>query len=185
MDTCPFMVPLIPLFWTSGDVFSGFQNQWSALFTHGKVACDEHLMCHLLTFLMASMAAGRCFPQKAFLGRTQDPFFVKFWRTSVLFLIPLFWTSGNVFPGFQSQGSLSLACFLTYLQWLSWIHLMCKTYWPLDGQHGSYVSLVHVGWICVSKQLISKNVLLGGTKIYITSYQDLCTVSLVFLDSLR
>ena len=30
----------------------------------------------------------------------------KIWRTSVLFvgpLIPLFWTSGDVYPGFQSQ----------------------------------------------------------------------------------
>ena len=37
-----------------------------------------------------------------------------FWRTQVLFLgppIPLFWASGDVCPGFQSQGG-SLACFL-------------------------------------------------------------------------
>ena len=27
MDTCPFVGPLIPLFWTSGDVFSGLQSQ--------------------------------------------------------------------------------------------------------------------------------------------------------------
>ena len=27
MDTCPFVGPLIPLFWTSGDVSSGFQSQ--------------------------------------------------------------------------------------------------------------------------------------------------------------
>ena len=27
VDTCPFMGPLIPLFWTSGDVSCGFQSQ--------------------------------------------------------------------------------------------------------------------------------------------------------------
>ena len=26
-DTCPFLGPLVPLFWISGDVFSGFQSQ--------------------------------------------------------------------------------------------------------------------------------------------------------------
>ena len=26
IDTCPFVVPLIPLFWTSGDISSGFQS---------------------------------------------------------------------------------------------------------------------------------------------------------------
>ena len=26
-DTCPFMGPLVPLFWISGDVSSGFQSQ--------------------------------------------------------------------------------------------------------------------------------------------------------------
>ena len=26
LDTCPFVGPLIPLFWTSGDVSSGFQK---------------------------------------------------------------------------------------------------------------------------------------------------------------
>ena len=32
-DTRPFMDPLIPLFWTSGDVFSGFKSKsgWAAL----------------------------------------------------------------------------------------------------------------------------------------------------------
>ena len=27
LDTCPFVGPLIPLFWISGDVSSGFQSQ--------------------------------------------------------------------------------------------------------------------------------------------------------------
>ena len=41
----------------------------------------------------------------------------KIWRTHVLFvgpLIPLFWTSGDVSPGFQSQGG-SLTCVLLRL----------------------------------------------------------------------
>ena len=49
--------------------------------------------------------------------RTENVFFKIFWRTHVLFvgpLIPLFWTSGNVCPGFQSQGG-SLACMQPYL----------------------------------------------------------------------
>ena len=44
------------------------------------------------------------------------PFF-KFWRTQVLFvesLIPLFWTSCDVYAGFQSQ-SRYLACVLFHL----------------------------------------------------------------------
>ena len=43
-------------------------------------------------------------------------FVFKFWRTQVLFvgpLIPLFWTSGDVCPGFQSQGGSLFVCFLT------------------------------------------------------------------------
>ena len=39
----------------------------------------------------------------------------KLWRTSVLFvgsLMPLFWTSGNVCPGFQSQGGSPGLCAL-------------------------------------------------------------------------
>ena len=44
-------------------------------------------------------------------------FFKKFWRTQVLFvvsLIRLFWTSGDVCPGFQNQGG-SLVCVLSCL----------------------------------------------------------------------
>ena len=45
-------------------------------------------------------------------------FFLKhFWRTWVLFvgpLIPLFWTSSDISPGFQSQGG-SIACVLCHL----------------------------------------------------------------------
>ena len=33
-DTCPFVVPLIPLFWTSGDIYSGFQGQSGQPYLH-------------------------------------------------------------------------------------------------------------------------------------------------------
>ena len=46
-------------------------------------------------------------------------FLFNFWRTSILLmgsLIPLFCTSGVIWPGFQSQGrSMSLACMLCHL----------------------------------------------------------------------
>ena len=45
----------------------------------------------------------------AFTWRDENFFFSNFWRTWVLFvgpLIPLFWTSGNVSSGFQSQSGL-------------------------------------------------------------------------------
>ena len=54
--------------------------------------------------------------------------FLNFWRTHVLFvgpLIPLFWTSGDVVPGFQSQGGL--ACMLSCLRAIPQIHLWCDT----------------------------------------------------------
>ena len=72
-------------------------------------------------------------------------FFLNFWRTHVLFvgpLIPLFWTSGDICPGFQSQGGL--ACMLSCLRAIPLIHLWCDTCWPLDGLHGSLPTLTHV-----------------------------------------
>ena len=67
----------------------------------------------------------------------QKIFLKKFWRTWVLFVglqIPLFWTSGDVSPGFQTQGG-SLACVLPRLctmnSWdspLVW-HLL-TSWWP-------------------------------------------------------
>ena len=51
--------------------------------------------------------------------------------TSVLFvgpLILLFWTPGDICPGFQSQGSL--ACLFACIQWIPQIHLWCVT--PAD-----------------------------------------------------
>ena len=34
VDTCPFVGPLMPLFWTSGDVSSGFQSQSGQPYSH-------------------------------------------------------------------------------------------------------------------------------------------------------
>ena len=50
-------------------------------------------------------------------------------------LIPLFWTSGDICPGIQSQGGLT--CTLSCLGAVPQIHLWCDTCQPLDGQHGS------------------------------------------------
>ena len=33
-DTCPFLGPLLPLFWISGDVSSGFQSQSGLPYSH-------------------------------------------------------------------------------------------------------------------------------------------------------
>ena len=69
----------------------------------------------------------------------------KIWRTHVLFvgpLTPLFWTSGGVCPGFQSQGGLT--CMLSCLHVIPQIHLWCDTCQPLDGQHGSQATLTHI-----------------------------------------
>ena len=43
-DISLFVMPLIPLFWTSGDVSSGVQSQraFKALFTLGGGICDIH-----------------------------------------------------------------------------------------------------------------------------------------------
>ena len=41
VGACPFVGPLIPLFWTSGDVSSGFQTRvGSALFALGRGICN-------------------------------------------------------------------------------------------------------------------------------------------------
>ena len=53
--TCPFMGPLIPLFWTSGDVSSGFQYQSGQSYSHLVQAYvmyipkDSPMVQHLLT----------------------------------------------------------------------------------------------------------------------------------------
>ena len=57
-------------------------------------------------------------------------------------LIPLFWTSGDVCPGFQSQGGLD--CMLSCLSAIPQIHLWCDTCRPLDIQHGSRATLTNI-----------------------------------------
>ena len=72
--------------------------------------------------------------------------FKTFWRTWVLFvgpLIPLFWTSGDVSSGFQSQSGQPFSHFTW--QWnmcnrFPEIHPWCDTCWPLGGHHGQSVS---------------------------------------------
>ena len=68
----------------------------------------------------------------------------KIWRTSVLFLvplIPLFWTSGDVSPGLQSQvGSPCLHASSPVPQ----IYLWCNTWWPLSSKHGNQAVLFHI-----------------------------------------
>ena len=57
------------------------------------------------------------FGSEFFLMHPVTSFFKNIWRTEVLFvgpLIPLFWTSGDFNPGFQSQGG-SLPCVLSHL----------------------------------------------------------------------
>ena len=54
---------------------------------------------------------------KSLIFETIQTFWKKSWRTSVLFvgpLIPLFWTSSDICPWFQSQGR-SLSCVLPHL----------------------------------------------------------------------
>ena len=69
--------------------------------------------------------------ESSYLNNFQIYFFFfkkNFWRTYVLFvgpLIPLFRTSGDVCPGFQSQGVL--ACMLSCLRAIPQIHLWCDT----------------------------------------------------------
>ena len=46
--------------------------------------------------------------------------------------------------GFKGRVDLSLASFLTCMQWIPQIHLWCNTCWPLSGQHGSWFFFIHV-----------------------------------------
>ena len=73
-----------------------------------------------------------------------DTFLLNFWRTQVLFvgpLIPLFWTSGDVCPGFQNQVG-SHFCVSSHLCDPQ-IHLWCNTCWLYRRQHGSQAFCVH------------------------------------------
>ena len=53
----PFVGPLTPLFWTSSDVWPGFQNQGGSHHLHATESSDSPLVQHLLVLLAASMAA--------------------------------------------------------------------------------------------------------------------------------
>ena len=83
--------------------------------------------------VMKSNSLRRDFTKKAKVTYQENLFF--FLENISLFvgpLIPLFWTSGDICPGFQSQGG-SLACLCSIPQ----IHLWCDTCWLYSGQHGS------------------------------------------------
>ena len=41
-DTCPFLGPLVPLFWISGDVSFGFQSQSGLPYSHCGGECNVH-----------------------------------------------------------------------------------------------------------------------------------------------
>ena len=60
-------------------------------------------------------------------------------------LIPLFWTSGDVCPGFQNEGGgdPSLVCFLACAQWIPQVHLWCDACQSLGGHHGSRLCSLH------------------------------------------
>ena len=83
----------------------------------------------------------------------------KFWRTQVLFvgpLIPLFWTSGDICPGFLCD---------------SQIHLWCNACWLCRGQYSSWAFSVHVltdhvstsigwrsnPWLCTSQHITTNH----------------------------
>ena len=56
-------------------------------------------------------------------------------------LKPLVWTSGDVCPGFQSQGGIPcVICYLCDPQ----IHLWCDTCWLYRGQYGSQALSIHL-----------------------------------------
>ena len=55
VDTRPFVGPMMPLFWTSGDISSGFQSQSGQIYLHFVevyvmyISWDSSLVLHLLT----------------------------------------------------------------------------------------------------------------------------------------
>ena len=79
-------------------------------------------------------------------GEGIPSFFFKFRKTEVLFmgpLIPLFWISGDVCPGFQSQGG-SLCVLSRFCD--PQIHLWCDTGWLYRGQNGSQAITCRHWW---------------------------------------
>ena len=55
-DTCPFLGPLVPLFWISGDVSSGFQSQSGLPYSHRrrKIHCPRSTSGATLADLLAA-----------------------------------------------------------------------------------------------------------------------------------
>ena len=89
-----------------------------------------------------------------------------FWKTYILFqglLIPLYWTSGDTFPGFQSQGG-SITCMFSCLHAMDFSDLplvqhLLTSYWPVwqpslfspaDMSTNILGSPIHdLAWICI------------------------------------
>ena len=59
-------------------------------------------------------------------------------------LIPLFWTSDDVSTGFQSKSGQPYSCLAEVYVMFPQIHLWRNTCWPLGGQYGSWVVLIHI-----------------------------------------
>ena len=55
MDTCPFCGPLVPLFWISGDISSGFQSQSGFYFI--DFFCGGKCNVHSLRFTSSATCA--------------------------------------------------------------------------------------------------------------------------------
>ena len=121
--TCPILGPLVPLFWISGDVSSGFQSQrGSALFAlRRRMYCtfpEIHLWCYTLltSWWTALWGANRVHILPKFISCINFFFFFfKVFFLSDTFtcpilgpLVPLFWISGDVSSGFQSQSGSAL-----------------------------------------------------------------------------
>ena len=107
-DTCPFLGPLVRLFWISGDVSSGFQSQSGLPYSppHGS-KCNVHSPRSTSGATHADLLikTPHCVVNFFFF------FFFKFLADTCPFLgplVPLFWISGDVSSGFQSQSGFCL-----------------------------------------------------------------------------
>ena len=128
LNISPFTVPLVSLFCTSGDVYPWFQSRGRSLTSmlhhlHAMDSADSPLTwyllsswwpawqpsliwsTHLYTFHSACRHAD---PRNTLKVAEQCTFFRKGFEEHQSFLgplLPLFWTSCDVCPGFQSQGA--------------------------------------------------------------------------------
>ena len=69
-------------------------------------------------------------PLQCFLLGWNKSFLLAHWHS-------LFWTSGDICPGFQSQGG-SLTCIIPRLQWIPQIHLWCNSCLLFNGQYSNW-----------------------------------------------